>query len=245
VAVQWEETASRLRTRRVVATGNPVRARLFQTDREAARRRLGLLPDRLTLLALGGSQGALALNEALPGALRLLSSRGRLMQVLHLTGVDHLHRALQARRSPRVHYRAIGFLDRIEEAYAAADLVLARAGGSTLAYVTAAGLPSILVPYPHHADGHQTANAKVLARAGAAILLPQKDMNPRRLADLIGRLLHRPALRQQMARRARALGRPQAAVAVAARVAELAGFAPPARRIEAFPQQTSQPSQAA
>jgi len=224
VAVQWERAASGLRCRNVLPAGSPVRMGLFDLDRATARRRLGLRPGRPTLLATGGSQGAKALNEALLSALCLLRKRDLPLQVLHITGVEHLPAALRARRRLGSAYRPVGFMERIEEAYQAADFAFARAGGSTLSYLTAAGLPSVLVPYPHHADKHQEANAQVLADAGAAFLLHQRDLNPRRLADLIGRLARREQLRAEMAERARALGRPAAAYAVAAEIATMAGM---------------------
>ena len=223
VAVQWERAASGLRCRKVLPAGSPVRMRLFDVDRPTARRRLGLRPGRPTLLATGGSQGARALNEALVGALCLLRKRDLPLQVLHITGVDHLPAALRARRRLGDAYRPVAFMEKIEEAYLAADFAFARAGGSTLSYLTAAGLPSVLVPYPYHADKHQEANAQVLADAGAAFLLHQRDLNTRRLADLIGRLARREELRAEMAERARTLGRPAAAHAVAAEIATMAG----------------------
>jgi UDP-N-acetylglucosamine--N-acetylmuramyl-(pentapeptide) pyrophosphoryl-undecaprenol N-acetylglucosamine transferase len=223
LVVQWPPAAT-VHARKVLAAGNPVRMRLFETSRETARRRLGLAPDQCTLLALGGSQGALALNQMLLGALRLLQERPVTLQVIHLTGVDHLHQALEAQQHLAMPYRPIGFLDRVEEAYVAADLVVSRAGCSTLAYLTALGLPAVLIPLPHAADGHQEANARVLAQAGAALVVSQSALNEARLAGLIERLVRDGGLRARIARQARALGRPQAAMHVAAELAALAGF---------------------
>lgn len=224
VVVQWRRTAARLKARRVVAAGNPVRARLFGVQRQGAARRLGLSPHECTLLALGGSQGALALNEALYGALKLLYRKGMALQVIHLTGVDHLPAALEQQANQFTSYRPIGFLERMEDAYAAADFVLARAGGSTLAELTALGLPSILVPYPYAAADHQRANAAVLAKARASVTIPQSELSVERLADTIEILALNAHLRSQMAEGARQLGRPQAALTVAAELATMAGF---------------------
>jgi UDP-N-acetylglucosamine--N-acetylmuramyl-(pentapeptide) pyrophosphoryl-undecaprenol N-acetylglucosamine transferase len=221
VFLQWHAAARRLVVRHPRVTGIPVRAELFDADRPTARRRLGLREDVCTLLALGGSQGALALNRTLEGALRRLEGD---LQVVHLTGVDHLPDALASPLNEARWYRPIGFLPRMGDAYAAADFVLSRAGASTLAELTALGLPSILVPYPHHADRHQYVNANLLRRAGAALVLKQAQMDDRRLLGVIRRLADDADLRARMGRNARRLGRPLAARAVACELAALAGF---------------------
>ena len=227
VVVQWQQAARHMRAKRTLAAGCPVRSRLFDAERDAAARRLGLVPGKCTLLALGGSQGASALNEALYGALKLLYEEGLELQVIHLTGVDHLPTALAQQANAFTSYRAIGFLDRMEDAYAAADFVLARAGASTLAELTALGLPSILVPYPYATGDHQRVNAAVLARAGAAWAVAQSELTERRLADMIEALALNPRRRAEMAGRARTQGRPQAALTVAAELASTAGFGRP------------------
>jgi UDP-N-acetylglucosamine--N-acetylmuramyl-(pentapeptide) pyrophosphoryl-undecaprenol N-acetylglucosamine transferase len=245
VALQWAQAATGLRAQRVLLAGNPVRARLFGVPQEAARRRLGLAPGKQTLLVMGGSQGALALNQVLYATLESVRARGVDLQVVHLTGVAHLPAALEwreARGFPS--YRAIGFTDRMEDAYGAADFVVARAGGSTLAELTALGLPAILVPYPHHADGHQRANAAVLAEAGAALTIQQSELNERRLAAAVAALAVDERLRRRMAECARRMGRPEAALAVASELAAMAGFASqlerPTRDQDAVPDRFSQ-----
>jgi len=232
VQVQWQVAAGRLRAKSILVAGNPVRAELFGGDGPAARARLGLAPDRPTLLVIGGSQGSLALNRALAGALPLLAKAplepmGGALQVLHLTGPAHLERAALTRPPAELIYRAVGFETCMRDAYAAADMVLARAGGSTLAELTALGLPSVLVPYPCATDEHQSANAAVLARAGAAVVLPQDRLNAVSLAYSIVGLAASPARRAAMAAGARRLGRPGAAAAVAAELAAMGGYEVP------------------
>jgi UDP-N-acetylglucosamine--N-acetylmuramyl-(pentapeptide) pyrophosphoryl-undecaprenol N-acetylglucosamine transferase len=225
VVLQWAQAEVGLSARRTLVAGNPVRARLFASDKQAARRRLGLSPDVLTALVLGGSQGARPLNEALFGALEMLRARGVGLQVVHLTGVDHLPGALERLESGRLgRYRPIGFLNSMEDAYAAADFVVARAGGSTLAELTALGLPAILVPYPFAAGGHQQANVAVLADAGAALVIKQAELTARGLAATLATLAEDSSLRLQMAAAACRLGRPRAAFDVAAEAMALAGF---------------------
>ncbi|MGD2174317.1 MAG: UDP-N-acetylglucosamine--N-acetylmuramyl-(pentapeptide) pyrophosphoryl-undecaprenol N-acetylglucosamine transferase, partial [Candidatus Brocadiaceae bacterium] len=205
VAVQWQEAARHLCARRIVVSGNPVRRHLFGGDRSAARRRLGLEEHRLTLLAMGGSQGALSLNGILQEALTELRAD---LQVLHLTGVDHLHAALRSPANERPSYRPIGFLPRIGEAYAAADFVLARSGASTLAELTALGLPSILVPYPWASAREQHANANILRRAGAAVVLDQSRLTAERLRRAIEALAADPDRLGRMSEAASRVGRP-------------------------------------
>jgi UDP-N-acetylglucosamine--N-acetylmuramyl-(pentapeptide) pyrophosphoryl-undecaprenol N-acetylglucosamine transferase len=226
VVLQYECAGRGLRARRVLDLGNPVRSHLFGVDRRAARRRLGLDPDRTTALVTGGSQGALRLNGVLFGALRLLSDAGVRLQVLHLTGVDHLPAALARAEEDQLNgYRPVGFMERMEDAYAAADFVVARSGASTLAELTALGLPSILIPYPYSAGGHQEINADVLAQAGAAIKISQRDLSDGALADAMAKLATNRAFRGRAAFNARRLGKPHAAERVAGLLATIAGFA--------------------
>jgi UDP-N-acetylglucosamine--N-acetylmuramyl-(pentapeptide) pyrophosphoryl-undecaprenol N-acetylglucosamine transferase len=196
-------------------TGNPVRADIAAIAPPEARfaRRAG----PLRLLIVGGSLGAQALNETVPHALARLGERP---VVVHQSGEKHL-------QSLRSHYAAAGvqgelvaFIDDMACRYAEADLVICRAGAVTIAELSAGGMASVLVPFPHAVDDHQTANARFLAERGAAILLPQAELSAERLAQLIGSMDRARLL--QMARAARALGKPEAARVVAERCMELA-----------------------
>jgi UDP-N-acetylglucosamine--N-acetylmuramyl-(pentapeptide) pyrophosphoryl-undecaprenol N-acetylglucosamine transferase len=196
-------------------TGNPVRREIAAVA--APEQRFAGRSGPLRLLVVGGSLGAQALNEAVPRALALLAQRPR---VVHQSGEKHLE-------ALRAHYAAAGvegelvaFIDDMARRYAEADLVICRAGAVTVAELSAAGLASVLVPFPHAVDDHQSANARFLAERGAAILLPQGELTPQRLAEIIARL-DRPAL-AEMARRARELGKPEAAQVVARRCLEMA-----------------------
>lgn len=156
--------------RKYRATGVPIRAALRNLPpRDAAIARLGLDPSLRTLVAMGGSQGARAINDALVDLL----TRNALppgWQLLALTGATDYDRV----RAVLPH--ALPYLDDMADAYAAADLVLARAGASTLAELAAIGKASILVPYPHAAQSHQDANAARFAAAGAAVLLSDREL---------------------------------------------------------------------
>jgi UDP-N-acetylglucosamine--N-acetylmuramyl-(pentapeptide) pyrophosphoryl-undecaprenol N-acetylglucosamine transferase len=196
-------------------TGNPVRASIaaIAPPEERYRGREG----PLRLLVVGGSLGAQALNDALPKALAILSSD---VLVVHQAGEKHLETLQQNYRAAGVQGELIAFIDDMARRYAEADLVICRAGAVTVAELSAGGMASVLVPFPHAVDDHQTANARFLADRGAAILLPQSQMSPEGLASLL-RSLDRAKL-LDMARKARALGKPDAARVVAQRCMELA-----------------------
>ena len=216
-------------------TGTPIRD-TREVDREAARERLDIPPGARLLLVFGGSQAVRRFNSAVAEALPGLVERA---WVLHVTGEDGYAAALAGReRLPeevRGRYRPHPFLrDEMLDALAAADLVVGRAGSSTLAEVAALGLPMVVVPYPH-AAGHQTANARILADAGAARLVPDEAFDAPALLDA-ARLLEDPTAHVRMSAAARGLGRPGAAAAVAELVLAVAARHPlPTReRIEAM-----------
>lgn len=227
VSVPHADAARGLRARRVELTGVPLRRRALEGDRSRALARWDLEPGRLTLLVLGGSQGAHSLNKATARLVDLLMYEERL-QILHQTGAADLawvREAIGHREHvgpPAVRHVARAFLDPIGDAYACADLVLCRAGASTLAEVTAWGLPAVVVPYPY-AGGHQEDNAAILVRAGAALRVADADLTGARLAELVGTLLADSARRAAMAQASRALGHPEAAERVAGLVLSMGG----------------------
>ncbi|HUW37518.1 MAG TPA: undecaprenyldiphospho-muramoylpentapeptide beta-N-acetylglucosaminyltransferase [Rhodocyclaceae bacterium] len=196
--------------------GNPLRAEIAALAAPAQR-----FQDRagpLRLLVLGGSLGAAALNENVPLALALLPETER-PRVVHQSGERHLEALQQNYREAGVKADCVAFIEDMAGAYAWADLVICRAGALTVAELAAAGVASILVPFPHAVDDHQSGNARFLANAGAAILLPQAELTPQKLA-LVRNLTREQLL--QMAEKARALAKPEATAAVARACMELA-----------------------
>jgi len=196
-------------------TGNPVRGEIaaLKVPEERFQNRTG----PLRVLVVGGSLGAQALNEALPRAISLLREKPR---VVHQAGEKHIDTLKANYAAAGAQGELVAFIDDMARRYAEADLVICRAGAVTVAELSAGGMASILVPFPHAVDDHQTANARFLADRGAALLLPQTELTPERLASAIvgldrGKLL-------DMARKARALGKPDAARVVAQRCMELA-----------------------
>jgi len=196
-------------------TGNPVRAEIAALAAPEIRWRDRTGP--LRLLVVGGSLGAQVLNESVPQALALL---GASVRVVHQSGEKHLEALKASYRRAGVEGELVAFINDMAARYAEADLVICRAGAVTVAELSAAGVASILVPFPHAVDDHQTANARFLADQGAAVLLPQKELTAERLASLI-RGMERARL-LDMAMKARALGKPEAARVVAERCIELA-----------------------
>ena len=220
IAVAFAPTCEALRGECFV-TGTPVRS-LGDVDRVAARARLGVPGDMRCVLVFGGSQAVRRFDLALDGALPRLVER---VSVLHVTGQPAFAEAQRRRDALPEHvrgrYRPFAFLgDEMADALAAADLVVGRAGSSTLAEVTALGLPMVVVPYPH-AAGHQRANALLLAERGGALLIEDDAFDGDALLEAVD-LLDDPARVERMRAASRAFGRPGAADAVAELVVALA-----------------------
>jgi UDP-N-acetylglucosamine--N-acetylmuramyl-(pentapeptide) pyrophosphoryl-undecaprenol N-acetylglucosamine transferase len=196
--------------------GNPVRPEIAVLPAPTVRYAQHSGP--LRVLVVGGSLGAQALNAAMPKALALIPEDERPV-VVHQAGEKHLPMLKSFYISAGVNADCVAFINDMAGAYDWADLVICRAGALTVAELAAAGVASLLVPFPHAVDDHQTANARFLSHAGAAILLPQDQLTPARLAEI--RNLSRSQL-TQLAEKARALARPEATAAVALACAELA-----------------------
>jgi UDP-N-acetylglucosamine--N-acetylmuramyl-(pentapeptide) pyrophosphoryl-undecaprenol N-acetylglucosamine transferase len=195
-----------------LVTGRPVPLGTEGGDREAARARLGVPLEGPCLLVFGGSLGALRLNEAALDAFGAAAP----CAVLHAAGrrdYDTLRARLVELGSPP-HYRLFPYVEPFADALAAADLAAARAGGSVFE-LAAAGLPSILVPYPHATGNHQDANARFMEEAGAAVVIPDAELDGPRLAREVGGLLAAPPRMAAMANAALAVAKPDAAERVA------------------------------
>ncbi len=198
---------------RAIWCGNPVRADIAAVpdpqQRYAARN------GRMNVLVVGGSLGAKAINEVLPQALALLPQEAR-PNVLHQTGKQHAEAVKRAYLQAGVQAEVKPFMDEMARHYANADLVICRAGALTVAELAAAGVASILIPFPFAVDDHQTRNAEFLSRHGAAVLLPQRELNAEKLAQLLRELLGGSREKiTAMAQQARALAKADAALAVA------------------------------
>lgn len=190
--------------------GNPVRAEITAVPAPAVR--FAGRSGPLRVLVVGGSLGAAALNEAMPRALALLAPEDR-PQVTHQAGSKQIEALKAAYQAAGVSGELLPFIDDMAERYAAADLVICRSGALTVAELAAVGVASVLVPFPHAVDDHQTGNARFLADAGAAVLLPQTELTPQRLAALLQEMNRACLL--GMAEKARGRARPDATARVA------------------------------
>lgn len=201
--------------RETVITGTPVRSEITNLPtREEAAELLGLDAERSTIVVTGGSQGARRLNELSAQAAAGLPPE---MQVLHIAGALDFQRVSEI-TAGRAGYQVLGFCDQMPAAYAIADLVIARAGASSLTEIAISGHPSILVPYPYAADDHQTRNAEVFAAAGAAKLVQERDLDAKKLASLVTSILQDLPTYKRMAKAASALAVPDAADRVCAAI---------------------------
>ncbi|MDD3717220.1 MAG: undecaprenyldiphospho-muramoylpentapeptide beta-N-acetylglucosaminyltransferase [Actinomycetota bacterium] len=226
LAVSFDQTLARCPRwgRKAVVTGNPLLRRPRQGTLREARESFGLSEGRKTLAVVGGSQGAASLNRAVLEALPAWSGRSDL-QLVHAVGRDKFDEFMtQAEKMERgeLVYRPMRFIERMDLVYGVADLVVCRAGASTIAELAAAACPSILVPYPYATAAHQDANAAVLCEEGAALLLEDRQLSGSRLAREVDSLLADAGRLEAMREAARRVGRPDAAAALAGLVLSMA-----------------------
>jgi UDP-N-acetylglucosamine--N-acetylmuramyl-(pentapeptide) pyrophosphoryl-undecaprenol N-acetylglucosamine transferase len=223
-----ERLASRLH-RRVVVTGNPVRIGLTAGDRSRGLHVLGFNDALPVVYVTGGARGASAINQRIAALLPGILDR---VQIVHQTGPlsanPDAHNLMQRRESlpnpVRHRYRVTEFIaDELPDVYAAADVVVGRAGAGTIAELAYVGLPAILIPLPGARGDEQARNAQVLGEAGAAIVIEQPDATPERLQSEILNLLGDSDRRTRMANAARSVARPDAAARLADELLALAG----------------------
>jgi UDP-N-acetylglucosamine--N-acetylmuramyl-(pentapeptide) pyrophosphoryl-undecaprenol N-acetylglucosamine transferase len=212
-AVHFAQTQKYFRGAQVV--GVPVRQEFFRVGSPVNNR-----PP--ALLVFGGSQGAQAINRAMTAAAPEVLRKIPALRIIHQTGEREYNDVQAAYAQAGVKAEVSAFIDDMPAAFARADLLVCRSGASTVAEITAAGKPAIFVPFPRAADDHQRRNAEAIAEGGAAVLLPQAELTPERLAGLVVELFGDPARLKRMAEKARALSHHDAAGRVARMVAELA-----------------------
>lgn len=204
VCVSYPETQEYFKKNRVAVTGNPLRQGLGRVTTR--------IPARGTLLVFGGSLGARPINQAMVGCLAELRNWKQPPQILHQTGEEDFEQVQSAYVAANYdNATVVPFIDDMAAAYEAARLVVCRAGATTLAELTACGRPAILIPFPHAAGDHQTANARALEGAGAAVVLQQKDLSPMHLATEIKILFEDDEQLQNMGARSRLIAAPDAA----------------------------------
>jgi UDP-N-acetylglucosamine--N-acetylmuramyl-(pentapeptide) pyrophosphoryl-undecaprenol N-acetylglucosamine transferase len=222
VYVPWPKMEDQFaRPERVFVTGNPIRDDLRCSRNRVRAQQFGLSPSKRTLLVMGGSQGSAFLNRAVLDTLPRLEAESQWLQILHSTGDGEHKDVLDAYKRSRIEAVALPFIEDMASAYAAADLALCRAGGTTLAELTALGLPGVLVPLPTAANNHQRKNASRVAGEGAAFIVDQNDIKPAQLAGILLNLLRNEACLSRARAASLRLGRPGATQAVAERLIKL------------------------
>ena len=214
VLLGFKEAAQFFPKSRTEITGTPIRTELQRLDRESARLKLGLQPQITTMLVMGGSQGASGINQAIIKSLPLLRETN--LQVIHLSGTRDERLVADNYRRERISSFVAAFHHHMEEVYSAADFAVARSGAASLAEIASFQLPTILIPFPYAADDHQTRNAEIFERAGAAFILKESELTPESLVQRIRDLVDRPEQRRRMAEKSSQLAPRDAAKRVAA-----------------------------
>ncbi|WP_375436632.1 undecaprenyldiphospho-muramoylpentapeptide beta-N-acetylglucosaminyltransferase [uncultured Hymenobacter sp.] len=223
ICVAYEGMEKFFPQEKLVLTGNPVRTEIASGNRLEARQFFGLAPDQPVLLVIGGSLGARTLNQATATALLRLKAAG--VQLLWQTGkLYYPEAAQQAAPFAADNLKALEFVQRMDLAYAAADVVVSRAGALSVSELCLTGKPSILVPSPNVAEDHQTKNAMALVRKDAALLVSDAEA-PTKLYDTALALLQNPAQQQQLATQVRQLARPAATTTIVDELLRLVGKA--------------------
>ena len=178
---------------KIIETGNPIRAKIVNVKRETGIKKLGLHKDFKTLFIMGGSLGATTINNAFIESIDKIMELNDL-QVVMITGKNNYQKVVNKIKSYINKYndrlKVLSYLDNIEWAYAAADLIVYRAGATGLAEITGRGLPAILVPYPYSAEGHQKANAKFMEKKNAAVMVEDVKFNGNKLYKLLSEILY-------------------------------------------------------
>jgi UDP-N-acetylglucosamine--N-acetylmuramyl-(pentapeptide) pyrophosphoryl-undecaprenol N-acetylglucosamine transferase len=214
VFATFEESVKFFPRRKVVITGNPVREDILRKEKTKEG------PETVTILVFGGSQGAHKLNESVPEALARLG-RGDI-RVIHQTGDKDYELVKDAYAQKHIEARVLRFIDDMAGAYAEADFIIGRSGAGTIAEITALGKPSLLIPYPYATNNHQLENARALERAGAALIVEDRDAGPENLYAALTKLLLKDKL-TTMALSAAGLGKPFAAALIVDEISRLAG----------------------
>ncbi len=207
----YEEAAQFFPRRKVVNTGNPLRSWDRQGDSRTAKGFFAFDPDLPVVLVIGGSRGAHAVNDVVMKMIKEMKGETERFQFLHQTGEADAEAVSRAYRHAKIRAVVKPYLYDMAPAYQAADLAVSRAGAIALSELCAAGLPSLLIPFPYASDDHQRKNAQVLERLGAARVLLQEGLTPARLYGDLRELLESPEKLQQMGRAARQCARPEAA----------------------------------
>jgi UDP-N-acetylglucosamine--N-acetylmuramyl-(pentapeptide) pyrophosphoryl-undecaprenol N-acetylglucosamine transferase len=219
VHLAHERAGGALKARRVFVTGNPIRDSILEGTRADALKHFGLEERMKTVFIVGGSHGARSINRAFVDVLKYHRFSG--VQFIFQTGRTDFEWIVKMLGEPKCPVRVLPYIERMNLAYAAADLMFSRAGALTLAELMARGVASVLIPFPYATGGHQEENARYLEKLGAAVVLRDHELEPERIATMIETLIHDDNRLQSMRTSARALSKPNAASLLARRVVAL------------------------
>ncbi|HBG48978.1 MAG TPA: undecaprenyldiphospho-muramoylpentapeptide beta-N-acetylglucosaminyltransferase [Cyanobacteria bacterium UBA9971] len=214
VSISFEQAKSHLKSKNIILNGNPIRANFLHVNKENALKELNLSPNKKTILVIGGSQGAQAINNALLETVPDLINME--FQIIHQTGNKNYDKYIEelTKKHPELinnpYYIVKPFFNNIEIPLNAADLAVSRAGSLSISELNLCGLPSILVPYPYAAANHQKFNAKAMEEAGASIYLEDSQCNSSMLLELILNIFNNPEKIEQMQLANKLLAKPQA-----------------------------------
>lgn len=211
VCVTYQESISSFPRNRTYLTGNPVRERILRGSRTSGLKMFGLDPSKFTIFIFGGSGGASSINRAMVDALQHLLDIRSEVQFLHQTGEKDYDFVRGSYRNFGYYGMVSPFIFQMAEAYAVSDIVVSRAGATTLAEITALGKPSVLIPFPYAAANHQEMNARKLEKLQAAMLILDRELNGKSLAEAIRQLFRNSEIREKMRQNCRVLGQPRAA----------------------------------
>jgi UDP-N-acetylglucosamine--N-acetylmuramyl-(pentapeptide) pyrophosphoryl-undecaprenol N-acetylglucosamine transferase len=224
VFISFEESRGYFKGGNLLLSGNPIRDELMHLKsfpRRVSKSAEGGLNQRFVILVMGGSQGAKAINRAFTSALKELKAVGLLPFVIHQTGKEDLQKVLDDYHSLGLDGEVKAFIEDMASAYERADLVICRAGATTIAELAALGKPSILIPYPYAAHKHQDINAKALVAVGGADMILERDLNPKSLARRIRRYMENTGELTRMSSLALKAGRPRAKEIIVDQLMEL------------------------
>lgn len=212
IAISYKESADYFNTKdeKLVLTGNPVRKKILEVNSKKAKNQLEISNDKKVLLVMGGSQGATSINQLMLEIYNDLLKIDNLV-IIHITGEDDFHK-VKTRLESNINNELIisPFIDNIEYPLASADLIISRAGAISIAEITSLGLPSILIPYPHAINNHQYKNARVLEKAGAALIYKDDQLNSKEILNEVKALLSNDERLIKMSKLSKSIGKPEA-----------------------------------
>ncbi len=220
VLCHWESSKKRFRKGHIVVTGVPIRSGIVENGTEAGDNPFGLDFQKKTLLIMGGSQGAQAINKVMLQSIPKLQTLVPGLQIIHLTGKHGYQEAKESYDGMGASSFVSEFYNDIGAAYRLSDLVISRSGANTIAEITSVGIPAILIPYPYATDNHQYWNAYELSSAGGALIIKQEELEPERVIKLVSDLLMNDEKLDNMKKINRSLSKPFAAERVVDKICE-------------------------